>query len=384
MVEKFQNTHNMYKLERSMRVDVGLNGVILPRKFCRNPVPMWGLGGVCNEKGEFVQLSYYDGNWATHGGKYEWKNEEYCDETAIYFGYFFKHWGHFLIDLVGRAWYFVNRDVSKYKIAYLGDQEIEGNFLEFFELLGVRKEQLIRITKPTRFKEVIVPEYSASSCKWYTDEYLSIFTAIAESVEKENIDFPVPEKVYFSRLAFGKAKSSEVGEEYIAHWLAVNGYQAVSPEKLSLRQQVQIWNKAKSIACLDGTIPLNLNFSKNNQLQLLVMHKTHLEHLNLEMSLLMRPCDVTLMDAYWEPFKKYPKSIGSGPFLLCISEDVVAYSQQQGMEMPFSEQERKKQRKKCYWKLVRTIIDFKGKVRRIASKMIPNSIKSKLRSRKGN
>ena len=379
MVTKFKNAHGMYRFETAMRMERVENGVILPQKEITEPVPMWGLGGVCDKDNTFVELSYYDGNWATHGGGYAFEEEEYIDEPAIYLGVFFKHWGHFLIDLVGRAWYFVNRDVSQYKIAYLGEEEIGGNFLEFFELLGIKQEQFICITKPTRFCEVVVPEYSASSCKWYSEEYLSIFTAIAEQVERENIDFVVPEKVYFSRLAFGKAKSSEVGEEYIARWLEVNGYEAVSPEKLSLRQQVQIWNKAKSIACLDGTIPLNLNFSKNKDLQLLVMHKTHLEHLNLEMSLLMRPCDVTLIDAYWEPFKKYPKSIGSGPFLLCISEDVLTYNLQNGMVMPFSEKEIKKQRKKSYWKLVRTIMDVKGKCRRLISKFVPKKLKEKLR-----
>lgn len=384
MVTKFDNAHGMYRLEKAMRIEKVENGVVLPRIETSQEIPMWGLGGVCDKENAFVELSYYDGNWATHGGVYAYEEEDCINEPAIYIGLFFKHWGHFLIDLVGRAWYFVNRDVSNYKIAYLGEEEISGNFLEFFELLGLRKEQLVRITKPTRFSEVIVPEYSASSCKWYTNEYLSIFTAIAERVKSEDIEFPVPEKVYFSRLAFGKARSSEVGEEYIARWLDVNGYTAVSPEKLSLRQQVQIWNKARSIACLDGTIPLNLNFSTNTQLQLLVMHKTHLEHLNLEMSLLMRPCDVTLIDAYWEPFKKYPKSIGSGPFLLCISEDVVTYSQQQGMEMPFSEKERKKQRKKCYWRLVKTIMDVKGKIRRFISKLVPKKLKAKLRGKGAN
>ena len=97
------------------------------------------------------------------------------------------------------------------------------------------------------------------------------------------------------------------------------------------------------------------------------------------MSLLMRPCDVTLIDAYWEPFKKYPKSIGSGPFLLCISEDVLAYSMQSGMTMPFSDKEIKKQRKKSYWKLVKTIMDVKGKLRRFVSKLVPKKLKEKLR-----
>ena len=124
MVTKFKNAHGMYRLETAMRMERVENGVVLPQKEITEPVPMWGLGGVCDKDNTFVELSYYDGNWATHGGGYAFEEEEYIDEPAIYLGVFFKHWGHFLIDLVGRAWYFVNRDVSKYKIAYLGEEEI--------------------------------------------------------------------------------------------------------------------------------------------------------------------------------------------------------------------------------------------------------------------
>ena len=339
---------------------------------------MWGLGGVCDKDNNFIDLSFYDGNWATHGGKYDFSEEECVDETVVYFGVFFKHWGHFLIDLVGRAWYFVGRDMSKVKVAYLGDEKPTGNFLQFFELLGIKEDQLLRIQKPTRFKEVIVPECSVSSCVWYTDEYSSIFEEIARKVKEEDIEMTVPEKVYFSRLGFGKAKRTEVGEEYLAAWLSANGYEPISPETLSLKEQVVVWNKAKYIACLDGTIPINLNFSNNKDLHLLVMHKTHLEHQNLEMSLLMRPCDVTLIDAYWEPFKKYPRSIGAGPFLLCISSDVLEFAKKSDMVMPFSEKEIKKQRRKSYFGLLKVIVDVKGKARRFISKVVPKKIKKML------
>ena len=379
MVTNFTNSHNMYRIDRPMRVEKVKNGYILPQLLIKEEKPMWGLGGVCDEEKKFVELSYYDGNWATHGGGYDFEEADFIDENVVYFGVFFKHWGHFLIDLVGRAWYMAQNDVSSCKIAYLGEEEITGNFLQFFELLGIKKEQLIRIQKPTRFREVIVPEYAASSCVWYSDEYLSIFDTIAKNTLTEEVEITVPEKVYFSRLAFRKAVSSEVGEEYLAKWLFANGYEAVAPEKLSLKEQVHVWNKAKSIACLDGTIPINLNFSLNKDLQLLVMHKTSLEHLNLEMSLLMRPCNVTLLDAFWEPFKKYPTSIGSGPFLLCVSDDIVEYSNTADMVMPFSEKERKKQRKKCYWKLVKIIINLKGRLRMFLSKITPKFIKKALR-----
>ena len=42
-------------------------GLILPRRDVEQG-PMWGLGGVCDEHNHFVELSAYDGGWATQGG----------------------------------------------------------------------------------------------------------------------------------------------------------------------------------------------------------------------------------------------------------------------------------------------------------------------------
>ena len=191
-------------------------------------------------------------------------------------------------------------------------------------MLGIEPEDMIHITRPTQFRSVIVPEFSCKSCVWYSEEYRSIFNAMIRRVAEENYapeQLQSLEKVYFSRMSFGKAKHSEFGENNIAHWLTANGFTAVEPEKLSVRDQIYLWNHAGEIACLDGSIPMSLAFSNNPRLRLTILHKTSLEHLNVELYLLMRPCQVTLLDAWYEPFKGYPKNIGAGPFLLHLGED---------------------------------------------------------------
>lgn len=380
MVTAFHNPHNMYLLERAMEVAYIDDGIVLPR-VQGDTYPRWGLGGVCNRENTFVDLSFYDGGWATHGGKYCWEKEAYLDCDVLYFSYFFPHWGHFLVDQIGRLWYYLqSSERSNLKIAYLGEDEPTGNFLQFFQLLGIRQDQLLHVTEPTRFRRVFVPEFSCKSCIWYTKEYRSIFDAVAHAAEGLS-SFQVPQKVYFSRRSFGKALSSEFGEEHLQTWLTSNGYTSVSPEKLTLIDQISIWNHAQSIACLDGSIPLNLNFCCNPELHLLVMHKTHLEHLNLELTLLMRPCRVVLLDAYYEPYKKYPTSIGAGPFLLCISPDILQYSLAHNMVMPFSQKDLQKQRLIGIWKLTWCILNIKGRLRMLASKLLPQKVKAAIRER---
>lgn len=362
-----------------MEVRTVPNGLILPQKQVDSG-PMWGLGGVCDEQGNFVDISAYDGGWATHGGFYQWDEEEYQDCDVVYFGMYFNHWGHFLIDLMGRLWYYVNHKGTK--LAYLGEEEPRGNFLEIFSLLGIQQEDLIHITKPTRFRNVIVPQFSCKSCEWYSDEYRSIFDAMIHRVEQEGYipeHFKDVKKVYFARTAFGKAKATEFGEETIVKWMESNGFTIVAPEKLSVREQIYIWNHAEEIGCLDGSIPMSVAFSNNPNLKLTVLHKTSLEHLNLELYLLMRPCDVTLLDAWHEPYKKYPKNIGAGPFLLHLGEDAREYSKRRGWNFPFEEKELLRLRKRNQRKMLWSIINLKWRIRVLVSKLVPLGLKARLR-----
>ena len=381
MITTFENTHKMYRADRPMEVRELPRGLILPQKQVANG-PMWGLGGVCREDGSFEPLSFYDGGWATHGGFYEWQNEEYGDQDVVYSGMYFNHWGHFLIDLMGRLWYFAQGKGKGLKLAYLGDEEPRGNFLQIFQLLGLEPEDLIHITKPTRFRKVIVPEFSCKSCEWYSDEYRGIFDAMIQKVVKEGYEpegLKGVDKVYFARTAFGKAKATEFGEDNIVTWMQANGFSILAPEKLSVKDQIYVWNHAKEIACLDGSIPMSIAFSDNPKLKLTVLHKTSLEHLNLELYLLMRPCDVSLLDVWHEPFKGYPKNIGAGPFLLHLGEDAKAYSQQRGWVFPFEDKKLLRIRRANQRRMRWSIIDLKGKTRRLLSKLTPGFVKNGLR-----
>lgn len=383
MITGFENKHNMFCLDRPMAVQTVSRGIILPRKEVENG-PMWGLGGVCDEAGAFVPLSYYDGGWATHGGRYEWDEAEQMDCDVVYFGLYFTHWGHFLVDLMGRLWYYAKglSEGKQLKLAYIGEEEPKGNFLEIFTLLGIDPADMIHVTKPTQFRKVIVPEFSCKSCEWYSEEYKAIFdTMIARVAEEDYTPEQLQkfEKVYFSRMSFGKAKHSEFGENNIAKWLETNGFTSVAPEKLSVRDQIYLWNHASEIACLDGSIPMSLAFSNNTKLKLTILHKTSLEHLNVELYLLMRPCDVTLLDVWHEPFKGYPKNIGAGPFLLHLGEDAVAYSQLRGWDFPFTQQKLLIEKRKNCAQLAWRIVDLDTKLRLLASRLLPQSFKSWVR-----
>ena len=309
------------KLKNPLQIHKIENGIVLPQKE-RSKEPFdWEFGGVCDNNNCFCDASCYDGDWAKQGGYYDWKNEKYIDEKAVYIGYFFRHWGHLLVDLSGRYWC-LSDICAKYpsiKVAYTGDEEPEGNYLRFFELLGVKKEQLIRIKEPTRFQTVLLPEQAFKPKEWYSDEFIRMFDKLYESVSSEPSRFSHLsnyKKVYFSRRSFKKAIYTEFGEEFFEGVFCDNGFVSVYPEKLSLDEQIYIWNNADEIACINGSLIINSVFSTKKDLKLTVLTKTSIPHENPYIFLQARGLSAEFINVYSEPFKNYPKSLGAGPFLL--------------------------------------------------------------------
>ena len=321
--------NKMYKRKKKPIVKEYDYAYILPRKFEKKG-PGWGLGGVVDNSNNFIDLSAYHGGWVDQGGYYNFNKYSFVDEPVIYMGLFFKHWGHFLVDLLPRLWYLAqpssfNKNI---KVAYIGEEEPDGSYLELFELLGINKSQLIRVSTPTQFAKIIIPEYSCRPCVWYTEEYIFMFNKIIKNALKmvyvpdylKNVN-----KVYFSRTNLKKAKWTEFGEKLIEKIYSDNGYLIVYPEKMNLKDQIYIWNKADEIVCLNGSIPINVVFSMNKNLRLIILNKTSLCHLNLYLFLLMRKVKYEYVNVYIELFENIPASIGSGPFLLSITKEFRDY-----------------------------------------------------------
>lgn len=359
-------------------------GIVLPRVQVTDG-PKWGLGGVCDQNNQFAEVSFYDGGWAKHGGYYDWEEEEYFDEEVVYMGLFLSHWGHFLVDLTGRMWFLqqLAKTQIDFKVAYVGEETIKGNNLAFLNLLGVKEEQLVHVTRPTRFKKVYVPEKAFRTCLWYTDEFVNMLNEIYETVLRTNSDISKLEnvkKVYFTRKKFSKAVTSEFGEDYFESCFINNGYTAIAPETLSLEEQIYLWNHADEIACMNGTIPLNVMFSQNANLKLTVLNKTSICHENPGLLLEMRRIDATFLNIYKEPFKNYPKSLGTGPYLLWPSRQFDKFCKEESYALPIKKSARTWYFRGQYIRYCWAIIAIKKRVRCLISKLIPKKIKGVLRN----
>lgn len=286
-------------------VTVVNEGTILPARY-PSQVFDWGIGGILDESGEFVEESGM-GVWHRFGGRYEYdkNNCTYLDETVIYVGPMRDHWGHFIAECSVRLWYLLENETDC-RIAFCGlwfdEGKMSSKVTDVFRLLGVEKDRLLDIRKPTKVKRILIPSpalqydpyhFAAGKIEdfylnWserdyrcnYTAEFRNIFQHMIQKVEAGQ--YKTAEKVYYTRTGLGG--KNEIGENLIEKIFRKNGYMVVSPEKESVEAQIVIMNSCKVFASIEGTPAHNIVFARENIRQIILVK-------NLGKNTLQEPLD---------------------------------------------------------------------------------------------
>lgn len=229
---------------------------------------------------------------------------------------------------MGKFWILLLNEFRNYKLCFLDDgvNSLDGNYLEFFHLLGITDDRFVTIDKPSKFKRIIIPDEGKKDNR-YSLEYKNVFIAITQKALEETEDISIPKKIYFSRRQFNGSK--EIGEESIEDAFKRAGYTILYPEQLSLKKQILCYQMAEEIACINGSIPLNAVFA-SNELRLVVINKTSLFHGNLVFVTNMMEITPTYIDAYYEPIKGHPRFLGEGPFWIEVNENLIKYLKEAG------------------------------------------------------
>lgn len=291
--------------------------------------------GVLDEAGKYVSLSEFKALSPVDcwGGAYDIKGEpKFVDENVMYMGRFWKHWGHFIMDLVSRLWYAIEVD-KEIKIAYDGTDDINGNYLEFMRLAGITKERLIRVDTPTRFKSVIVPEVSFKPGISCNLKYKNIFDEVAGKAlsESKTIEEYKDKRIYFTRTGIKMRFPIEVGEKDVEKLFSDNDYVIISPEKHSLVDQITMVQVAKEIVCVAGTLPHNMMFAKDGA-NLVIIRKTNKPNYRQTDVNRIRNLNVTNVDAHISL-----KPVGaSGPFIIDVNKNLERFFKDRGMKFKYN------------------------------------------------
>ena len=250
-------------VDKKLHFKVIEHGTILPHKnLYVNGQWTWGLGGIVDKKFSFIESSFVHNGV---GGAYTPTEEIFhSSSTVIYLGLFYPVWGHCLTDNIRRLW-FLKSDVCKeyFKdcpIVYIpwgGKFKLEDmqNFRRLLELLEIEVDKLQPIYYPIQFENIILPDesfYFEDDVRKFTNEYRETIEVVKNFALKNQTSSA--KKIYYF---YGR---NQIGEEKLAEYFSSKGYEIISPEKLTLDEQLNLLINAESFASTLGSCAHNSLF----------------------------------------------------------------------------------------------------------------------------
>ena len=330
----------------------GETATILPLRRVEGDGFLFGRGGVVDCDGNYVELSAIPRRVQL---RYPFDAPAYRDEKVVYCGYLVKHWGHFLVEAVARLWYFLERDetVDKY-VFFLNEneqREIRGNYRMFLELLGIW-DKLEFINRPTTYREVIIPELGFHCRHHWSQKFLNIYNTVAENITV-NPDWPVHEKLYYSRSQLAKGQDFEFGLEVLDDFYEKNGYTILYPEKVPLDEMIHYIRNSKVVATLSGSLPHNMLFASNGQ-QLEILERCVLNNDFQTNVNRMRQLQVAYIDAN---IPVYTVDM-VGPFIMGYNDCMERFAEDKGYAPPKAEYTTKQYLKQCFVSYMKSYQDL--------------------------
>ncbi|MGP9547034.1 glycosyltransferase family 61 protein [Psychrobacter sp. AOP7-D1-21] len=249
-----------YINNRKLQHKVIEKGVVLPLRNTGMPaVSAIYEGGVCDSDFNFVAGYKRIDNGKNNNYEiirsYIPDEVNFIDEDIVFAGIAFAQFGHFLLESISRLWWIVKNKEFNKKVVFLKNKEFNAPFLELLELIGLTKDNIVFLDKPTKFRNVIVPDQSLCFFNYYHEDFLLPYNEIMNKI--------VPyqqEKIYLSRTQF--SKKDVINEEYFEDFYREMGYKIIYPEKLTIKEQISYISGASEIVSTVGSISHLAIFAK--------------------------------------------------------------------------------------------------------------------------
>ena len=191
------------------------------------------------------------------------------DEEVVYLGWFFNHFGHFLLESTVRMWILEHIEpATKLVFHVLPPWVPSGIFLELLELYGVAPDRILLPETQTRFRRVIVPEPLYEMSHAVHERMPALHRDIGQRLVNEPVPFDQP--VYLSRRLLPPYHRRIIGELALEEILRENGFAVAYPETMTLRDQIRLINRHREVVTPNGS-PTYLSLFAPNPPRLHVM-----------------------------------------------------------------------------------------------------------------
>ena len=271
-----------------------------------------------------------------------WCPERFCrvpttfntsEEEVVFLGCFEKCWGHCLTDNLKHLWLMTSPLLNEFKQlrkVYVYEDEHMGvptNFTQMLTLLGLSDKCITRISKPTLFKRVYVPDSSFFSDvdnkhRYYTDSFSRTVESIISGVRKESE--PVKrKKIYLSRAQW-KCGNTDFGEWQVEKAFKDKGFEILRPETLSFRELVSAMQNCECLGATEGSCAHNSIFLPKGS-KILILRKA--DYVNEYQPVIneVRDLDVVYIDAHESFLLASHSAPFSGPFFIWVNKYLSAF-----------------------------------------------------------
>ena len=321
-----------FVVKKQLAIKIYNDATILPLKREISADSFWGKGGVIDIEGNYVELSSIP---KLINGSYNFDDYDVSDQTVVYCGYFRHHWGEFIAFCLPRLYLAVNDNDEIDSYIFFTDEntqyEISGNYKLILKNLGVLDKVKI-ISKPTKYRKVIIPELSYDSTKsYYSKEYLSIFDKINNNSHSGLTE--KHDKIFLTRAGLKKSSNMESGTEMLDDFFSKNGFFVLSPEQISLDDMIYYIDNARTVACISGTLPHNMLFARERGKgkELVIIERNALFNLYQPETNKMINFNVTFVDGNTAI---YPVELSYGPFIYTFNDYMKRYASDNGYVFP--------------------------------------------------
>lgn len=180
--------------------------------------------------------------------------------TSLYGGVYFDHFGHFLVESLGRLWCARTHDLQSCDIfinpiwgaTHLADPTSFA--MRTFGLLGIDGERIKTITEPTLFRRLVVPEqlYGFADLQQVDPRFMEFLLSSQRAVDAMTPG-DAARRIYVSRAKWPASRGLLAGEEAFEAYLVGEGWTPFYPEDHSLEEQLRAYNGAEKLIFCEGS-----------------------------------------------------------------------------------------------------------------------------------
>ena len=256
-------------------------------------------------------------------------------KRVIYIGHINNIFGHIITDGLRKIWFLKTCQArklidEKVEIVYTtNNPPLHAVAFEIWEMVGVDMSQakFRLIDKCTRFDIIYVPDdcFFQVKYKMFTSEWAEMIDTIKANALKRctNSDFSGnEEKVYLTRTNF-KGDKIEFGEKKIMKVFEKEGFKIVSPERLSICDQISLVNNCSCLATTEGSVA-HLGMFCKPKTEVVILCKSNYN--NGYQNVINEYGDLNVI--YIEAHKSVKASKDMpwlGPFYLCVTDYLERY-----------------------------------------------------------